>query len=188
MALEVFPYTVASWNAQPIKPISRVRYPHSFRTKKIVLADRHFRTIQIRLPRKTQSELEAILDWIEARGIGEESFLIADADRAQRTGVGLGTASAAQTDFPLDEDGPEGGDYPKNDVDNTTIYFNASPQTIDTIDTDNREISTVGGAAGGETVTADYVPLLRVEIEDFTVENPGGLHWRVSLSLLETKE
>lgn len=109
-----------------------------------------------------------------ARGQEQDAFLwkpIKSSEYA-RTGISLGTSIAAQTVFALPTTGEYAGDYPIS-VALTTLYSDATPIAIASVQVDARTITADAAPGAGHAMTADYHRYALVRLQGgYEVEEP----------------
>ena len=182
MAIPILTDVPAAWDVTPKEEVTKIQFRPEQRRKRIVHADRFFRTGRATFGPFNKTDLNTFMDFVYARGT-TESFLMRDPDRSARASVALGTSIAAQTIFTIPTDGVVGGDYP---VDNASaiLYDDGAPVTK-TVVTDSRHFDASVSPTAGSVMTADYEYYLRFEIQSFRVSNAGGALWAVTLQLQE---
>jgi hypothetical protein len=133
---------------------------------------------------RDDTEVPAIDAFFLARRWTLEAFLLLDPKIPTRTDVALPNATTGQTVFslpvPILLNGENSRDYPKDDVPNTVLKLNGTPQTIASVDQDARTITITGGAAGGETVLASYIPYRLVELVQRFTWTPAGVNYQAA--------
>ena len=143
-----------TYGAEDKLPVLINRYAGAGREQRAALESIGRRRYVVGL-RRDEAERATVDEFFRLRNYEVTAFYFKDPDYSARTGVSLGTSTAAQTVFDLPSTGENSRDYPVDDA-NFIVYDDGSPATVAAIDSDARQVTRSSSPTAGSVMTADY--------------------------------
>lgn len=168
VTLAIFPSTpLVPYTPTLRDPAVVVEFAGSPLSARASTLERAYRRFAFRVRLRGDTERATFVDfWIARRGpVGV--FYFRDRVEYARVSVALGTAIAAQVNFPIPSGDPYGGDYPIDDA-NAILYADTGggPVAVSkTVDTDGRKFVAAVAPGAGAVMTASYWYYRRVRFE-----------------------